>query len=361
MPLSPAALITVLGQLIPKGIILPYNANSSAIPSGWSRYTGLDNKHLYAAGTSIALNATDDASDVSVTLSTDSHGTGLTAFANQGAGVGAGSYPVGGTDYEHEHNHSGTTVIYTPDADILNFIMCTAITRDVPMNALLWSAQQLAKSGLTNWYHDRYLRGTNGGGAVSSHTGALTGTTTESANHSHAWDAVGYLKAGFEPGYENDSAGAHQHTIDDTFAITEVGEKIKKAYLTAWTHASRNFSLFDLCIAMWDNTYGATLPYGWYECDGTNGTVDLRDSFIVSAAYSDSTVGTKPGTNDNTLTGSVTTDSDGEHTHEGAVSLGNSGYSTYHTTGNEHTHTVTLTTAACLPAYYALRFIQKMK
>ena len=36
-------------------------------------------------------------------------------------------------------------------------------------------------------------------------------------------------------------------------------------------------------IVMW---YGTTVPNGWAICDGSNGTPDLRDKFIVGAGYS---------------------------------------------------------------------------
>lgn len=36
------------------------------------------------------------------------------------------------------------------------------------------------------------------------------------------------------------------------------------------------------CIALWQGTI-ASIPTGWQLCDGTNGTPDLRDRFIVGA------------------------------------------------------------------------------
>jgi hypothetical protein len=56
-------------------------------------------------------------------------------------------------------------------------------------------------------------------------------------------------------------------------------------------------------IAMWS---GATAPLGWYLCDGTNGTPDLRDRFIVGASNN------KPL---GTTGGSASTNSAGIHSH----------------------------------------------
>ena len=37
---------------------------------------------------------------------------------------------------------------------------------------------------------------------------------------------------------------------------------------------------------MWSGAI-ASIPLGWYLCDGTNGTPDLRDSFIIGAKQDD--------------------------------------------------------------------------
>ena len=37
---------------------------------------------------------------------------------------------------------------------------------------------------------------------------------------------------------------------------------------------------------MWNNRGGASIPTNWALCDGTNGTPDLRDKFIVGYSTS---------------------------------------------------------------------------
>lgn len=56
-------------------------------------------------------------------------------------------------------------------------------------------------------------------------------------------------------------------------------------------------------IAMWS---GVSAPSGWFLCDGTNGTPDLRDRFIVGA-NTNKPLGTSGG--------STATNSAGNHTH----------------------------------------------
>lgn len=53
-------------------------------------------------------------------------------------------------------------------------------------------------------------------------------------------------------------------------------------------------------ISLWYGSIGS-VPTGWYLCDGTNGTPDLRDRFVI-AAGSSYAVGATGGTATNTLT-----------------------------------------------------------
>lgn len=155
-------------------------------------------------------------------------------------------------------------------------------------------------------------------------------------------------------------------------------------------------------IIMWSGAVGA-IPTGWLLCDGTSGTPNLRDKFVIGAggAYA---VGASGGSKDaivvsHTHTFSATTGSGGDHSHGvndpghshsgGETDLQNlvggssgayvrlntqAGRNTGSSTtgisiqsGGAHTHSVNGTTAttgasgtdANLPPYYALCFIMK--
>ena len=51
---------------------------------------------------------------------------------------------------------------------------------------------------------------------------------------------------------------------------------------------------------MWSGSI-ADIPTGWQLCDGTNGTPDLRDRFVIGAGSNDYAVGTTGGYTDTTL------------------------------------------------------------
>lgn len=143
-------------------------------------------------------------------------------------------------------------------------------------------------------------------------------------------------------------------------------------------------------IIMWS---GATtnIPVGWLLCDGTNGTPDLRNRFIVGAGGTYG-VGAKGGADTVTLSTSQipshthgfsgSTSTDGLHTHNLYVSDGYQGggrldqsgegtpawRSNFTEPAGSHSHTVTGSIASTgggqahenRPPYYALCFIMKV-
>ena len=153
-------------------------------------------------------------------------------------------------------------------------------------------------------------------------------------------------------------------------------------------------------VSMWGGTI-ATIPGGYLLCNGSGGTPDLRDKFIVGAKQDDSGTAKTNVTGALTQTGgaaSGTTSSDGAHTHTGATGStiltiaqmpahthsvtftnnigangtlqnaisGASSLATSSTGGSEgHTHTISSDgghthTVSTLPPYYALAFIMRI-
>lgn len=78
-------------------------------------------------------------------------------------------------------------------------------------------------------------------------------------------------------------------------------------------------------IIMWSGTI-ATIPTGWALCNGSNGTPDLRDRFIIGARSDDAGVAKTNVTGSLTSTGGAATavsDSQGAHTHSGTTDSSN--------------------------------------
>jgi hypothetical protein len=174
--------------------------------------------------------------------------------------------------------------------------------------------------------------------------------------------------------------------------------------------AAAAFSVPTGGIIMWSGSI-ASIPVGWYLCDGTNGTPNLTNRFVVMAggAYAVGASGgsadavvvshahsgsSSTASNDHSHGFSGTTASVGDHVHSYTQSRDPGGVNVFGTGGDgfdptitgstngagahshtfsgstvgqsaNHTHTVTVTatgvsgTNANLPPYYALAYIMK--
>jgi hypothetical protein len=131
-------------------------------------------------------------------------------------------------------------------------------------------------------------------------------------------------------------------------------------------------------IMLWSGSI-ASIPSGWALCNGSNGTPDLRNRFIVGAG-STYAVGATGGSADSIVvshTHTGTTNTTGEHAHAvGGSFIGsginsNGGYvfagsNVPTTSAGIHSHTLTIDssgssgTNANLPPYYALAYIMKL-
>jgi len=125
------------------------------------------------------------------------------------------------------------------------------------------------------------------------------------------------------------------------------------------------------CIVIWSGSSGS-IPSGWNLCNGSNGTPDLRDRFVVGAGSTYS-VGNTGGTKDAIVVSHSHSVSDPGHNHSlgfqnttidqnsgsaGLVRQGSSNTGTA-STGISINSTGDSGTNANLPPYYALCYIQK--
>lgn len=88
------------------------------------------------------------------------------------------------------------------------------------------------------------------------------------------------------------------------------------------------------CIIQWSGSV-ASIPAGWALCNGSNGTPDLRDKFVVGAGGTRS-----PSATGGAASVAITTSSDGVHAHAGGTgSSGPFGLTASTSVDGAHSHT----------------------
>jgi microcystin-dependent protein len=145
----------------------------------------------------------------------------------------------------------------------------------------------------------------------SAITTALSSYYTSTATDSAITTALGDYAPLESPSFTGTPSAPTPVTTDDstTVATTEFTQALMQAMLPQGV------------ITMWSGSI-LSIPTGWVLCDGTNGTPDLRNRFIVGAG-DDYTVGDNGGEASSTLTTAElpghthtgTTDADGAHSH----------------------------------------------
>jgi len=98
---------------------------------------------------------------------------------------------------------------------------------------------------------------------------------------------------------------------------------------TAFVQTALSAAFTTGMIILWSGTI-ATVPTGWYFCNGSNGTPDLRDRFIIGASADSSGVAKTNITASYTQTGGTKDAINVSHTHTASSAVTDSG----------HTHTI---------------------
>lgn len=340
---------------VPENLIIGFNDIAANVPSGWSRFTSMDNKHPVGAGSTYAVGNTggDAAGAISRDTSSDGdHTGGALNFAEYESG---GSYNVnyvvtyGQTGGAHTHT---LTANYLREYQQILLIKASQDHQQLPVNAIVFSKESTTPvTGLTICNNDnRLLRvgdtKTNGGGSLTDKAISSDGAHT----HSQSGLRTSYNRSAGGNYPRSLNAGSHNHP----YTMTLEDESLKRAYLTAWTDTNAFYGASGI-IAMWEQ---ATAPSGWYLCNGENGTLDLRDYFIILSSTGNA--GNSYDQLNRVQTSGTITNVDWSHSHKGA-DVGSPAFSesAYHDTENHnHGHTVTTVWTDHTPIYYALTFIQ---
>lgn len=110
-------------------------------------------------------------------------------------------------------------------------------------------------------------------------------------------------------------------------------------------------------ICMWSGNF-SDIPDGWAICDGTNGTPNLGNRFIVNAGPVYYPPHQKGGSYGHVHSATASTEFDTLESGDEIVSQAPDGHYIADTIG--HTHTLNVAITYNFPPYYALCFIMKL-
>jgi hypothetical protein len=344
------------GLLIPIGLIIPFN--TASLPAGWDRFALADDKHIIGAGSTYAVGATGGAASLAISVNTsDDGGHYSTVPFNTAIAPGSvtsivpyftAEYAYGGA---HHHVLSGN---YLSMYQKLVLGKATASQDIFPADAIiLGKTSSDPLGGLTNVYNST-SRGLMSASAIADGGGAVTSPATSAVTgaHRHGGTQLTNLGGGSTGYYCTSSGLNHNHPISP--AIT-VAEHYKRYYLSAWSKTSA-FAGATGMIAMWEGTIA---PAGWKLCDGSGGSIDLRNFFIMISTAAAAGTSESPGSNYLAVACTLPVDS-WLHTHKGGT-LADANLATgYHGPDNinhQHSYGGNL---AHTPPYYALTFVEKI-
>lgn len=338
---------------VPKDIIILLN--SATIPNGWTRFSAPDNKYIVGAGSTYNSGDTGGSSTVDTSGKTSSAAGAHTPTTYMDVNPGSDSTTIDicstgiGTPCSGgNHQHAGDgSVTYTPPYRQAVMIKNDASYRGgFPINGVVLSTAAVAN--LTNIFTDDKLIYC-GATVTTGGSNTVNGTSGSAGAHIHSDDVLTNRSVAAAAARAV-SVGAHTHNIPYVFT-----QAVKRKLLSAWSDAVKEVDITSNVIALFESS---TPPAGWFICNGSNGTPDLRDYFIelVTTGSENAT-----GTGDNTvdITSSLDTNS-WTHDHSSAQldDVGSSSSQQHTSESASHAHTLAgFTDKAYTPPYYALYFI----
>jgi hypothetical protein len=409
-------------MVIPANVILIWTGTNASIPSGWTRETALDDKFPKAWGSEDpnvtgGNNTHTHTGSHSHTLNSHSHNTYSGQASENGQSSGGGTPTV-----SRYHTHGGIAIGNTSGGGLQSvsvtwgsssnqppyyeviFIKPSSTPVPIPTGVIAYYNGASVPIG---WYlcdgnngtpnlSNKYLKGapasTNagnvGGGATHSHDVSHTHTVN---SHSHSGNSAGYsgsINAENSTYDTTKTSAGHVHflTLNSTteqinsYSNASAGntDNVEPAYKKLSLIQKNTTQAMKGLVALWLNSV-SSIPKNWVLCDGSNGTIDLRDKFIKTSATLTEN-GTTGGSNTHGHTVvSHTHSALTSHSHTvsaGAPSAsGGPGGSGVDTSSNNHTHSwtadatnasysyadITASTVDNQPAYRTVAYIQLNK
>jgi hypothetical protein len=339
---------------LPAGIIVPYESTGT-VPSGFTKFFASDDKFIVGASATKAVTTTGGSSTVPVSGTTTTNG-GHIGPAGSGtySNFGGSNTTQGGTPSvlgNHSHTFSGSATSVIPARKQVVLAKATQDHYNLPENICVLKHTAGAFTGLTRvtGIANYLMYGNALSIGVTGNNSSSAAITTSTAGSHAPHQTTGYSGFYGYTGGTFETAGAHTHTGSLTATLNPLNR-----YMGLYKAATNNLDIpNENLIGMWESQ---TPPNGWYVCDGTNGTPDLRDYF-VKFVDDDTNIGTASGSNSMTYSGGLSA----TPVHNHGFSLYGSIFSTtvYHNTDFQmDTHTAS-STVTYIPPYYSLVFIMR--
>lgn len=356
------------------GIIFIWTGTHASIPAGWSRVTDMDDKYPKGTADVTDPNTTGGNATHSHTSPTHTHTAGAhTHGITLGTGSGGGGAATSGSNAQVVgHTHGGMTsgavasfsassvaatyaaISNNPPYSTVIYITPTTAVSKIPAG-VVGLADEAAPAnfaacdgaGGTPNLVGKYLlgaataanAGTTGGSTTNTHD--LTHTHTTSHTHAAASSGGGANTGGGTGGSGYVTPG-HVHSVTlpaaapstaDTPSVV-TAETVEPAYTKLMAiQASAETSAPYKIIALWLGTL-ANIPRGWKLCDGTGGTIDMRDRHLkITATVGE--IGNTGGANTHTHASQNHTHAVLSHTHN--TSIDHTGHTNVNKSGTSGT------------------------
>lgn len=351
-------------------IMLWSTLDSTSVPSGWSRYSDIDDRFIVASftageiGSQVAANSSASATISVSTTSAGAHTLTPAAYTGTGSTTTAPTAPTYSLRYNEPtgaHTHSSITINVSPavpDSLSLPGIITTTTKNTIPANTVVFRKTVPSSGNFTSFTPpvptgrgQCFYKG-GPARAYANSSGDAIGTLNSTGAHDHLNTVTRYQPVG--PGIGGSTvydtyapAGAHSHT-----ASVPIHAIPKSIHLNAWTSTFEEPVEYGM-IVMYKGDL-LNLPAGWRKCDGTLGTPNLT-GFVLgysttgthgTAISNDAYVRYDP--NPARISGSTTTSS-AIHTHVPPGTLGQPRSPVYaaprlHASAdNAHNHITTVT------------------
>ena len=330
----------------------------TTVPEGWELFNDANGKFIVGAGGALAVgaNAASTTGPWSGTVTGGGHtNTDENIPGPKNGATSVAPYRLPG-NFAEQGSHSHSWSVPSVSENILrreNILVrkITAPGLKVPASVRVFGlSNMLSESTKYVGFAGRLLMAasasTNAGASTQTATNITLGDGNNSHNHHPNLRTVAetFGGVGITALSNNSAGGVHNHTL----AVVPVFNT-KRRPINVFEGAAE-YGVRPGMIFMWDGSIGS-LPTDFVLCDGTNGTVDLRDNFVECAG---DTPGAATGNNTVTLTG---TSSEVGHQHQGgSLGLPSDGGNTGHSGTHYHSHTIN-SSQAYTPKYYALAFI----